>query len=51
MDSVERITSIIECLLQSSEGRGIREIAKEVDIPRSSIQRLLMSLEKTGWLY
>ncbi len=50
MDSVQRVVTLMENLMKSGGDVGIREIARRTDIPRSTVQRLLDSLETNGWV-
>ncbi|MDR1730590.1 MAG: IclR family transcriptional regulator [Synergistaceae bacterium] len=50
MDSVQRIVTLIETLMETEDDMGIRDIARRVGIPKSTVQRLLNSLEEEGWV-
>lgn len=50
MSAVERVTTLIELLIDDSGEIGIRELAQRSGIPKSSVQRTLDSLQHCGWL-
>lgn len=50
MDSVTRVTSLMEVLLKDAGELGVREIAQRAGIPKSSAQRFLETLKDNGWL-
>jgi DNA-binding IclR family transcriptional regulator len=50
MDSVQRVTLLMDLLLAQKDELGIRDIARMVDVPKSTVQRMLSSLETAGWV-
>lgn len=50
MDAIGRLTRLMELLMEDGGELGIREIAQRVSVPRSTVQRMLDSLEACGWL-
>lgn len=50
MDTVHRVTAILEFLFNEANKVCIRDIAKHTEIPKSSVQRILSSLEDAGWV-
>ncbi len=51
LDSVGRVTGIMELLCSSDETYTIREIEDLTGIPRSTLHRILLSLERREWVY
>ncbi len=51
MDTVGKITAIMEFLCSSEETFSLRAIQDRTDIPRSTLHRLLISLEREEWVY
>lgn len=50
MDAVQRLVKLLEELLLIESNSGIREIAQRSGIPKSTVQRMLNSLEECGWV-
>ncbi len=50
MDAIGRLTCLMEFLMEDGGELGIREIAQRASIPKSTVQRMLDSLEACGWL-
>ncbi len=50
MDSIQRVTLLMDLLLAQEDELGIRDIAAMVDVPKSTVQRMLASLEAAGWV-
>ena len=50
MDSIQRVTLLMDLLLAQEDELGIRDIAGMVDVPKSTVQRMLASLEAAGWV-
>lgn len=50
MKSTERVMTLVETLMSSESDMGIRDIAARTGIPKSSVQRILASLQKGGWV-
>jgi DNA-binding IclR family transcriptional regulator len=50
MDSAARVVALMETLLENENDLGIREIAKQTNIPKSTVQRLLSGLCENGWV-
>lgn len=50
MNSVKRVTKLMELLMEDGGELGIREIAERSGIPKSTVQRILDALRKSGWL-
>jgi DNA-binding IclR family transcriptional regulator len=50
VSSVERTMTIVELLMSSEQNMGIREIAGLAGIPRSTVQRMLASLQEKNWV-
>lgn len=50
MQSIDRIVKIFMLLSIASEGRGITELYKESNVPKSSLHRILTSLLKYGYV-
>ena len=48
MASAVRVFQVCEALA-SSQPIGVRELARELDVPRSTVQRSLETLEAAGW--
>ena len=48
--AVEKIVAVMELLCLSGETFSLREIESRTGIPRSTLHRLLLSLEKVGWV-
>lgn len=46
--SVQRAIQILEALTDGPDGAGARDLARQLDIPRSSVQRILQTLELSG---
>jgi DNA-binding IclR family transcriptional regulator len=51
LDAVGRIARIMELLCSSGETLTLREIEARIAIPRSTLHRLLSSLEKEEWVH
>lgn len=45
-----KVMALVEVLLETDGNIGIRELASKTDIPKSSVQRILDSLEENGWV-
>ena len=50
MNAVQRVTALIEKLIEDGGEIGIRELALRTGIPKSSVQRILDSLKSCGWV-
>jgi len=50
MSLPSKVMNLIEALLESGENVGIRDLAQQTGIPRSTVQRILASLEENGWV-
>ena len=50
MDSIQRVTLLMDLLLAHEDELNIRDIAGMVDVPKSTVQRMLASLESAGWV-
>ena len=50
MRGTDRIMALVELLVSSEEDMGIREIAERTEIPKSTVQRMLASLQKRHWV-
>ncbi len=48
--SVDRALSILKCFTQKRSKIGLSEMSRLVDLPKSTVYRLLMSLKKSGFL-
>lgn len=51
LDAVGKIATVMELLCSSEETFSLREIQDRTGIPRSTLHRLLLSLEKEEWVY
>lgn len=51
MQTVDRITTLLEFLSKHKDGVGINEISISLDLPLSSTHRLLNALKKDGYVY
>ncbi len=51
LDTVQRVVALMEYLMEKEEETSIREIAQSAQIPKSTVQRMLSSLETKGWVY
>jgi DNA-binding IclR family transcriptional regulator len=51
LDAVGKIASVMELLCSSEETFSLREIQDRTGIPRSTLHRLLLSLEREEWVY
>lgn len=51
LDAVGKITAIMEFLCSSEATFSLREIQTRTGIPRSTLHRLLLSLEREEWVY
>lgn len=51
LDTVKRVSSLMEYLMECEGEASIRDIGHAADIPKSTVQRMLSSLEETGWVY
>ena len=50
MSSVQRVVSLMETMLETDGDISIRELAQRTGVPKSTVQRLLNSLETSGWV-
>lgn len=50
-DAAARIAAVMEFLCSSGETHSLREIEAHTKIPRSTLHRLLLSLERKEWVY
>ena len=50
-DTVGKIAAIMELLCSSGDTYSLREIETHTGIPRSTLHRLLLALEKQEWVY
>lgn len=46
--TVERALILLELVSEKGEGVALAELVKEVDLPKTTIYRLLETLKKTG---
>lgn len=51
LDAVGKIAAVMELLCSSDETFSLREIQDRTGIPRSTLHRLLLSLEREEWVY
>ncbi|MFP4482952.1 MAG: IclR family transcriptional regulator [Thermovirgaceae bacterium] len=50
-DAAGKITAVMEFLCSSGKTHSLREIETHTGIPRSTLHRLLLSLERQEWVY
>lgn len=50
MSLTVKVMSLVEVLLATEEYMGIRELAQRTGIPKSTVQRILASMEENGWV-
>jgi DNA-binding IclR family transcriptional regulator len=50
VQSVDRAIDLIEAFQSGEDERGVAELAREVDLPRATVHRLLSSLTNRGFL-
>jgi IclR family transcriptional regulator, KDG regulon repressor len=50
VQSVDRALTILDILKENSRGYGVTELSNRLDVSKSTIHRLLMSLLKKGWV-
>jgi DNA-binding IclR family transcriptional regulator len=50
MRSVQRILAVFECFAPGKTSLTIQEIADAIDLPKSTVFRIIQSLEKAGYL-
>jgi DNA-binding IclR family transcriptional regulator len=48
--TTERIVAVLECLAGSRRGMNISEIARKLEIPKSSVHAIVLTLEARGFL-
>lgn len=48
---VTKTTRVMETLLHEKESSSLRQIAEKCDLPKSTLHRILNSLEEEGWVY
>jgi len=51
MDRIERVVSILDYLALSAKPCGVSEISKKLHIDKSSVSRILSSLERQKWVF
>ncbi|HCL79141.1 MAG TPA: hypothetical protein DIC53_04145 [Synergistaceae bacterium] len=50
MKGTEKVMALVEALMSSERDVGIRDLAAQTDIPKSTVQRILSSLQGGGWV-
>ncbi|HYF84424.1 MAG TPA: IclR family transcriptional regulator [Clostridia bacterium] len=50
IEIIKKISGIMDILLNTEEDLGVRELSRLCDIPKSTVGRILSSLEEEGWV-
>ena len=50
LDSVDRVAAVLRACAGTQGGRSVRELAADLDLSKSAVHRLLVSLEHVGFL-
>ncbi len=50
MSLPSKVMALVEVLLETDDNIGIRELALRTNISKSTVQRILDSLEENGWV-